>query len=314
MAMLMALVLLAIATTLAISMWYNNQLSVARINNLQQTYQAKHYSQGLLLWAGDILREDYKQERKHDSNLDPWLQGIQGMVVEDALLSGTLVGLDGRFNVNNLVIQGQKSAPHVAFMRRLLQALELDVNLVDKMMDWMDADQVPEPNGAEDFVYLARSPAYQTSGRHFQHVGQLALLDGLSSDEFNRLLPHVTALPISNQATRMNVNTMSPLLLMALDPLISGEIALRLNQNNQADFTDLNAFFDHEAIRYVLNNVRPSIEGLISVQTRYLQASALIQMDDNSFVTYALLRRDDAGQARVLSRSFSSFLTQPLVR
>ncbi len=314
--MMMALVMMAIATTLAVSIWYMNQLSVARINNIHKAYQAKHYSQGLMLWANDILREDYAQdENQHDSNLDAWHRGIEGMVVEDAILSGTLIGLNGRFNINNLVIDGEKSLPHIGYMRRLLLALEMDVTLVDKMIDWIDADQVPEPNGAEDFVYLAKSPAYQTSGRHFQHIAQLGLLDGITADEINRLSPHLIALPVTGQATRMNVNTMSSLLLSALHPQISGAMAVRLNENNQADYVDLSAFFSAEAIRYVLTDIaRQEIQQLVSVQTRYLQASSLVQMDDNSFLMFALVERNNVGQGRVLYRSFSSFLTQPLVR
>jgi len=252
MALLMALVMLAIASTLAAGIWYNAQLSISRINNLQKNYQAKHYNQGLLLWASDILREDYAQdEYTHDSTLDGWRQGIQGMVVEDAILSGQLTGLSGRFNVNNLVINGQQQEWHVGYFRRLLSALELDVAIADQLIDWIDADQIPQPNGAEDFVYLARSPGYQTAGRPMKHIGELALLDGVDAPTFELLSGYLIALPtLYNKPTPMNVNTMRPAALRALDLMITPDMAVRLFQNGQADFLRLEDFFNHPAIQY----------------------------------------------------------------
>jgi general secretion pathway protein K len=317
MALLMALVMLAIASSLAVAIWYSNQLSLARISNLQKSYQAKHYSQGMLLWASDILREDYAQDdNQHDSSLDAWQQGIQGMLVEDAVLSGTLVGLNNRFNVNNLIINGVVSEPHLSYFRRLLLGLELDVTLADKVLDWIDADQVPEPNGAEDFVYLSKSPGYKTTGGYFKHIQELSLLDGLSAGDFARLSPYISALPVQSVATRMNVNTLPPVMLSALDIQITNEMAVRLYQEGRADFLKLEDFFQHEAIRYLpaRDVVQTEIRKLASTQTLFLQASSLVQMEDSSLVMYALLARSNTGNARVISRSSSPYLPSTLVK
>ncbi|TDR19516.1 type II secretion system minor pseudopilin GspK [Marinicella litoralis] len=317
MAMLMALVMLAIASSLAAYIWYDSQLSLARIHNLKQAYQAKHYSQGMMLWASDILREDYAQdETQHDSLSDPWLQGIQGMVVEDAILSGSLNGMNSRFNVNNLVVNGEVSELHLTYLRRLLSTLELDLGIAEKMIDWIDADQIPMADGAEDFIYLAKSPSYQTGSKYFQHVGELALLDGLSPSDYRRLLPYVTTLPIrGNQPTKMNVNTISPPLIKSLSLNINNEMAVRLNQNNQANFTSMNDFFQHNSIRYVVTNTeeRNNIEMLAGVQTLDLQASSTIQMEGQVHQMYALMRRQNNGSARVLVRSMAPFIPTDLL-
>lgn len=315
MALLMALVMMAIASTLAVAIWYNNQLSFARIHNLQKNYQAKHYSQGMLLWASDILREDYAQdETNHDSHLDPWLQGIQGMAVEDALLSGTLVGLNNRFNVNNVIVNGQVSVTHVEYFRRLLSELNLDVGIADKIIDWIDVDQIPQPNGAEDFVYLAKSPSYQTSGQYFKHIDEVALIDGLSREDYNLLAPYISALPVASIASRMNVNTLAPVMLKALDVLITPDMAVRLYQDGRANFTDVNTFFQDPTIIYAVpEEVKNKIRPLISTQTTYLQAASLIQMEGSELTHFALLKRNIAGDARVINRSLSTYLPEPLV-
>jgi len=317
MALLMALVMIAIASSLAAYIWFDSQLTLARINNLHHAYQAKHYGQGLLIWAGDILREDYAQdESQHDSFNDSWLQGIQGMVVEDAVISGDLQGLNGRFNVNNLIINGSQSELHVAYFRRLLALLDLDTGIADKIIDWIDADQLPEPNGAEDFVYLAKISAYSTASTYLQHTSELTLLDGLSVDDWNKLEPYVVAIPLqAQQPTKMNVNTMSPILIKALSTLITNDMAVRLNNNNQAEYQSMDDFFQQESVRYVLldSEIKNQIKQLADVQTRELQASARVQMDDQLFEMYALLRRNSIGEARVLSRSPVPFIKNTLL-
>lgn len=317
MAMLMALVMMAIASSLAAYIWYDSQLSLARIYNLKHAYQAKHYSQGMMLWASDILRQDYAQdETQHDSNSDSWLQGIQGMLVEDAILSGTLRGLDNRFNVNNLVIKGEVSQTHLTYFRRLLNTLEIDIGLAEKVVDWIDQDQIPMPNGAEDFIYLAKTPSYQTGSKYFQHVSELILLDGVSKSELRRLLPYVTALPMNGVTpTKMNVNTMSAPLIKALSLKISNDMAVRVNQNNRANFSTMNDFFNHTSLQYILNDSDENImiKALAGIQTLHLQANSTIQMADQVIEMYALLKRNSAGDARVIARSMAPFIPTDLL-
>ncbi len=312
MALLMALVMVAIASSLAAYIWYESQLSIARIHNVKQSYQAKHYSQGLLLWASDILREDYNQDGpQYDSNTDPWLQGIQGMPVEDAILSGSLTSLDNKFNVNNLVIKGVVSEAHLQYFRRLLSTLEMDLAIADKIIDWIDADQIPLPGGAEDFIYMAKTPAYKTGSKHFQHIRELALLDGLSPEDYQKLIPYVTVLPVFDaNGTKMNVNTLSPPLLKALHLAIANEMALQLNQNNAANFQSMNDFFQHKSVQYALfdTSIQNEIRDLADVQTRWLQAEATIQMEGQVFQMYALLKRNITGDARVIYRSLTPLL------
>ncbi|MCB1582348.1 MAG: type II secretion system minor pseudopilin GspK [Xanthomonadales bacterium] len=308
-AMLMALVMMAIASSLAVYMWYQGQLNLARIHNIKQTYQAKHYTQGLLLWASDILRADYEQgETQSDSNNDAWLQGIQGMLVEDAILSGSLLPMDNKFNVNNLVINNAISQPHLQYFRRLLSTLEIDLAIAEKIIDWIDLDQIPQAGGAEDFIYLAKSPPYITGSKHFQHIRELALLDGIDYEDYQKLIQYVTVLPLTKgQATKMNVNTLSPPLLKALNLAITNEMALQLNQSNTANFSTMDDFFAHNSVQYVLfeSSIKNEIRELADVKTLWLHATSSIQMEQQVFQSYALLKRNLSGDAQVIYRSLT---------
>jgi type II secretory pathway component PulK len=93
-------------------------------------------------------------------------------------------------------------------------------------------------------------------------------------------------------------------------------MALRLNQNNQANFSSMDQFFADNNLKNVLVDTvsQNEIRLLADVQTRELQASSVVQMDDQVFQMYALLRRDSFGEAMVISRSSAPFDDLNLVR
>jgi len=311
MALLMALVMMAIAVTLAAGIWYSSQLSLFRTQHTQQNLQAQHLSQGLLLWASDMLKKDYSESNQaYDSNNDAWHQGIQGLIVEQAVLSGELRGLNHLFNINNLIINNKVSSEHEAYFRRLLTALNLDINIADKIMDWIDQDQEPRPGGAEDFAYAAESPPYKTAGAPFLHVNELRLIAGMDESQFNQLAPYVTALPVNNRATLMNINTLPPVMIKALDTSISEELAVRIYQQGQASFTHLDDFFGYDDMRYLpgLEDSKNILKQLIDVQTGFLQARTEVTFDEHRYQSYALLLRRNDGSARVLMRAPIPFL------
>lgn len=311
MALLMALVMMAIAVTLVAGIWYNSRLSLMRTHFLQQDMQAKHFSHGLLLWASDILEKDYAEsEQAFDSHADSWQQGIQGIVVEQAVLSGDLQGLNHLFNVNNLVINNEVSTVHLGYFRRLLIALNMDVHIADKLIDWMDVDQEPRDGGAEDFAYAAENPPYQTASTALLHIRELQLIAGIDNQQFKQLLPYVTALPVSHQATKMNINTLAPVMIKALDNNMTEELALRIHQQGQASFTQMQDFYQFEDMRYMaeIQNNKELISELIDVQTRFMQARTYVTFAESRHHMYALLIRRDNGASNVLMRSSVPFL------
>ncbi len=311
MALLMALVMMAIAVTLVAGLWYNSRLTMFRNYNIQQNLQAQHLSQGLLLWASDMLEKDYSEsEHNYDNHADGWHQGIQGIVVEQAVLSGELTGLNHLFNVNNLVINNEVSDVHLNYFTRLLTALNLDANVADKIIDWMDQDQEPRPGGAEDFSYAAESPPYKTAGGPFKHVNELRFIAGIDEAQFNQLSPYVTALPVNQGPTLMNINTLPAVMIKALDTAISEELALRIYQQGQASFTRMNDFYEYDDVRFLqsVQENKQIINQLVDVKTQHLQARSEVAIDEHRYQQYMLLQRYNTGAARVLMRAPIPFL------
>lgn len=308
--MLTALLVVAIASALATSLWYGTALDMARLQNIQQSYQAKHLSQGLMLWASDVLQKDYEEsDIPWDNNNDNWLQGVQQIPADGAILSGSLIGLNGCFNVNNLWRNGDVSQNHYQYFRRLLNLLSVDVAVAEQAIDWIDTDQIPREQGAEDFAYLAGSPGYQTGSQAFWHESQLKLLQAVTPEVFEQIHPYVCVLPVQPAVTKMNANTLPPVMIRALHPSISEALALSLYQDGSASFSQLSVFFQHSEMNIISSKegVREQLGELLSVQTRFIQAEAEVVMENSVHDSYILLRRAEDGAAMALQRAQSPF-------
>ncbi len=290
-ALFVTLVVIVIATLLATEIWFNNTLDIARQYNNYASYQAKHYQKGMVMWASDILRQDFKENANFDNRTESWNQLIAGFQVENAVLSGKLTDMDAKFNLNNLVINNAVNPENLSYFKRILTNLELDIGLADKIIDWIDADQNPRLLGAEDSVYLSKNPSYRTAGQYFQHISEVRLIDGMSDEIYQRLKSFVTVLPIkANQPTKVNINTASSLLLKSLNQSITTKEALALYSNGKAANQNLAAFFRQPAIAYHNLN-REELKKIIATRSQWFQAQIGVKMEQSFFQKFALLSR-----------------------
>ncbi len=213
-ALLTALLIVAIATAAAASLAASQQIDIRRSDNLLTGGQARMYLAATERWALERLAEDRKKNN-HDSIEDIWAQDVPAFIIEGGRVSGAMIDLDGRFNLNNLVTaEGKPSAAHVTQFRRLLGTLRIEEGLTDAIVDWLDPDsEVTYPDGAEDGTYLASPRPYRSGNTRMVHPSELRLVSGVTDAIYRTLLPHVTALPAT---TRINVNTASAAVLRSL--------------------------------------------------------------------------------------------------
>ena len=290
-ALFITLLVITIATLLATEIWFRNSLDIARQSNNRASYQSYHYARGMALWAKDILRKDYEENPEFDSSGDVWNQPISGIQLEDAVLSGQMYDMNSKFNLNNLYFSGNFHPPSVNYFRRLLANLQMDVGIADKIIDWMDENQVPMQMGAEDVSYLSQNPAYRTAGQPFQHISELRLIEGINEEIYQRLKQFVTVLPLlSNSPTKLNVNTAPAVLLKSLDDKISQRDALLLYKEGGASYRDIGVFFSDPIIRFY-NLGQTDIQQLVDTKTEWFDAQIMVTMESNLYQRHALMLR-----------------------
>lgn len=293
-ALITVLLVVALATAMAVGMISRQQITLRRTANLLHHEQAYLYVLGAEQWAGQILARDQKNR---DSLEDEWATRLPPTLVEGGSLGGYLEDLQGRFNLNGLLnADGQPNELHLSRFQRLLQVLELPTRLAAEAMDWMDPDGNPRvPDGAEAYAYLGRKPAYRNADMVFHSVTELRLLFSMKAEYYQRLAPHVCALP--ERRANINLNTATLPVLQALHPELDLFRAEQLQAEQKAGgFPSLDDFLQHPA----LSGLALNRQGL-GLSSRYFLFHGEADIGQARAGLVSLLRRDNDG-VQVLTR------------
>ena len=301
MALVTALLVVALAATAATALARHQQLVIQRSANLLNAEQAYLYALGAEAFARQVLRRD-AENGNVDHPREDWATLLPPTVLDGGDLFGRLEDLQGRFNLNNLVDDNGPVAHQVALFQRLLAQLELPPDAVWSVVDWLDGDQEPSPaGGAEDLEYLRRDPAYRTAGRLLTSPSELLLINGFDMAAYQRLAPHVTALP---GPAPLNVNTATPLLLEMLDQAIDPGLAEQLVEARGTDgYADLDQF--HQELEASAGEtVRDAVAELpLTVASNHFLFSGEARFGRGRVRLQSLLQRTPDGTVSTLRRS-----------
>ena len=214
MALIMAIFIVAIVATVAAQLGLGQQVWLRQAQNVGDRGQAEQVMRGAVRWAVLILNDDQKKNPNVTDLSGDWAKDLPPLPAEGGVVVGKIRDAQARFNLNNLVRNGQQSQADKQVFNRLLVSLGLDVALTEAVIDWIDADG----NGvAEDLYYMnlvgERLQPYRAANQPFESVEELRLVRGFDREILDRLRPHVVALPMP---TDININTAAPELLAAL--------------------------------------------------------------------------------------------------
>lgn len=238
-AVIMAILIAALAASVASFMMWQNQVWARQVENLTSLAQANAVSHAALEWTRMILREDAKSGNI-DHTGEIWATVVPALPVEGGRIALALTDQQGLFNLNNLVQGGKPSEPDIAAFRRLLQLVGLSSDLANAVVDWIDADsEVSIPGGAEDLDYLGLEPAYRAANQPLLDVSGLIRIKGFNAEAVQKLRPFVSALP---QPTPLNVNTAPPQVLAAVFDGLSVDTAKSLAATGGKYYKDRASF------------------------------------------------------------------------
>jgi general secretion pathway protein K len=216
-ALLVAILLVALGTIIAAAMAYNNAMTARRAAATFGFDQALLVAEGGEALAAYGLMQQAKENSPYIGPGQAWSQPLPPTEVAPGVtLEASMEDLQGRFNINNLVnTDGETPNPTaIAVFQRLLQRLGMDPKWAYYTVDWIDQDSNPmSPDGAEDSVYMEADPPYRTPNLPITSTSELMALPGFTRADFDRLAPHIVALPIG---TKVNVCSADPYVLDAL--------------------------------------------------------------------------------------------------
>jgi len=226
-ALVTALLIVSLATIMAVSLMSRQYLDVRRTGNIMLSDQAYLYSLAMENFAGQLLayyRDKGQSEFDNRADFEAALLQFSAFPVDGGTVSVNVSYPEAMFNVNSLIKEdGSPDEKQRMRYRRLLTSVIEDLgsvdasvdNLVDALIDWIDPNQETH-GGAEDGTYESKDVPYKTADRMMSSISELRLVEGYShellygfpGDEDNEpiagLLSYVTALPDRN--TKLNVN------------------------------------------------------------------------------------------------------------
>lgn len=238
-ALVLAMLIVALVSALAVAIGSDYQLQLRRASNHQLLAQAKQFLLGGEQLAMLALKTDAEKENDTDSMGDIWAQQAQPYPVKGGWLVGTVADLQGRFNLNSLLIglasDGQQSVPYTEAQRQFVNLLmafpQLPVSraeaieLTEGVIDWLDNNQDPTGfGGKEDSYYARENLTYRTADAPMVSPSELRAVGGMSEDLWQLLKPHVSVWP--DTVAKTNVNTLTAPVLASLNP---GDQPLDLN-------------------------------------------------------------------------------------
>jgi general secretion pathway protein K len=295
-ALITVMLVVALATTAAVAMASRQQVDIRRTENTLYAGQAWMYMMGVEDWAKQFLAQDVK-DNKIDHYGEDWATRLPPLPVEGGKVQGTLDDLQGRFNINSLAQSGDAGKSARQRFTRLLNVLGLNPDLANIAADWVDADQEPRfPAGAEDGFYLGQDPSYRSANRPMTSVSEMLLLKGMTYDDYEKLLPFITTLPVK---TPININTASAQVLACLaDDLPEKELEALVKKRADKPYNKVEDFLAER----IFAGKKIPLDGL-SVSSDYFMLQSAVDVGHVHRTQISLLERDNKGRVVTLQRS-----------
>jgi general secretion pathway protein K len=173
-------------------------------NELRSYYLARSaVNVGLARLAQDT-RLDARAQTPFDSLEDAWAIQFPPIPVDGGVVAMSIVDETSKLSVNALVDNsGKINQPAIQRMTRLFAILGINPDVLAAIVDWIDADNIESPGGAESDYYLGLRPPYQPRNGPMPTIGDLKMVKGINEAAFNRLRPFLTVMP----DTQVNANT-----------------------------------------------------------------------------------------------------------
>ena len=339
-ALLIALVIMSIAMGIAVNIMFRQQLHTrlaVNISNLEQLYP---YATGLEDFSRTILARDFQDAPKTDNLSEIWAKKIPPIPIPGGAMTGHLVDLQAKLNLNNLIPPTRPISENPALpegesedslsdkekairaeQRRysitksrvtaLLKTIDPDttlgpaVNFSDLVTDWIDSDSTTRETGAESDYYQALDPPYNASNSNFASISELRLLRDIDKKAFTLLKKHLAVLP---EITSVNVNTASAETLQALGftPDAASEIT---NRVKDTPFETLQEFLEMAVVQVATEHAEGTEPMVhtddLSVTSSYFLLQGEVNIGTAKVYINSILHRKD-DKVMVISRDFSN--------
>ena len=299
-AVLLALFVATLSTLIVSALFYRQFVLLRTIENQQLMTQSRLLLRGALDWGRAILREDANRS-SYDALSEPWAQplaetrldqlGETSSLASLASIAGSMEDAQSRYNLRNLVENGQIVETEVEALRRLcalLQVAEQTADLIaQRMQEALPGAAVPDETG--------RMPDNAISAEKVRPIPlmlpqDLIAVPGISAEAAQRLAPYIVVL---DERTPVNANTARPEVIAARVPGLSLSDARAL----VAERERLSYFNNVGEVRTRLGAKAKGVQDAdIATASRFFFVRGEVKLDRAVTRMEALVRRGVPGQ------------------
>lgn len=299
-ALITAIVVVAIATVLAVRIGTRAALDLRRTAGLVALDQGWHVALGAEAWAIEVLKDDFEDSQESDHLGEAWARPLPPLPVDGGELRGALEDMQGRFNLNNLVNGAREvNVENVERFQRLLLLIGAQPRWASLMADWIDEDSMTEPEGAEDGTYMSQNPPYRAANMLVATTTEMMALPGMTRDEFERIRPYVAALPAG---TPINLCTAKAPVLAAL-----GEGSVDFGNEELLAANRKDGCYPTEEFLPTLMGTEQANDliasAAVSQTSDWFRAVTAVRIGTSEFTLYSLINRDGNTAIRTVLRS-----------
>ncbi len=325
-ALIIALILVALATILATKLSFDGWLERRRTIGVLAAEQALQFGMGAEALAADVLTQSTGTAQNQQVTLaQPWAQPTQPLPITPennpegepiGTLQGALEDMQGRFNLNNLghitttggvttggVTTSTLDPEPLKQFQRLLVSVGLEPKWAGIARDWITAtDQPSSPDGAKDAIYTSQTPPYRTGEWPMTSASELMNLPGFGADRYRKIAPFVTALPLAN--SRINICTAPAVVLESLADGLSGEYSG--NPEVLVSGRKTGCFPEPAAFNNILGKSAATAQPFFGTSSSYYRLTTRVTLGTTEFTLYSLLKQTGGGKVIPLLRTFGT--------
>lgn len=281
------MIIIALISASVALMWQRFGKDLERTTYVLTHTQAINHLYSVESWAKSILLAD---DVKIDSLKDDWAHEIPPIPVSGGMLSGQLIDLHSKLNINNLIdLKSDPYSPQYrSFFSNCLNSLNtgLEQDYMSDLIFSYVSSQSPKPKLFENYVELKK-------------------INTISLTDYQTIKPFITALP---SLTSININTASKKILSCLNSNISPDMAeqIIIHRNNNP-FSTINDFWNH------LKTLLPSLSiekikqdfpaEFINTRSQYFLLEMEITLNNNKLLARSIFYRK-GGKISTMNRNY----------
>ena len=276
--------------------------------------QARFYALGGEMLARTAAEDLYKANTRLKAVVGVGDAQAISYPIDGGQIDGLLQDASNCFNVNSLVRDAEgrylTNQTTLAAYTRLLTVVGLSEfeaeQLAATLADWLDSDSRPQAMGAEDYDYMALTPAYRAANTLMVDISELRLVKGYGPKVRAAIEPLLCARTDTLDAV-LNVNTLkgneAPLLVALVGPGLDPMRAQRLIAERPASgYGDVAEFWQETAFSGI--TLDQQVRARVTVKPQAFMAQISVTYYDAVIALTSIMTMSGDGKSSLVSRSF----------